>query len=79
MRLHDLANGAKVSVENQKNRAERLVKQNANVVWSSRTFKRDVRDKRKEGKAKKRQWAKSQQSTVVIRFCGPPEEGAGGG
>ena len=78
MRLHDLENRAKVSVENQKNRVERLVKQRANVVWSSQTFKRDVRDKRKEKKAKKRRWTKSQQSTVVINFCGPPEEVAGG-
>jgi ATP-dependent RNA helicase DDX55/SPB4 len=61
-RLHDLENRAKVSVENQKSRAERLAKQKANVAWSSQTLKRDVRDKRKEKKAKKRQWVKSQQS-----------------
>jgi ATP-dependent RNA helicase DDX55/SPB4 len=72
MRLPDLENRAKVSVENQTNRAEPLVKQNANVVWSSRTFRRDVRDKR-ERKAKKRRWAKSQQSAVVTRFCSPSE------
>jgi ATP-dependent RNA helicase DDX55/SPB4 len=51
----------KLSIENQKTKAQCLAKQKANVVWSSQTLKRDVRDKRKAKKAKKRQRVKSQQ------------------
>jgi ATP-dependent RNA helicase DDX55/SPB4 len=57
-RRHDLENQVKLSVENQKSKAQRLAKQKANVVWSGQTLKEDVRDKRK---AKKRQRVKSQQ------------------
>lgn len=51
----------KVSAENQKNKAERLAKQKANVAWSNHTLKRETRDKRKEKKVKRKQWLKSQQ------------------
>ena len=50
-----------MSVENQKNKAERLAKQKANTAWSTQTLKRETRDKRKEKKAKRKQWLKSQQ------------------
>ena len=50
-----------MSAENQKNKAERLVKQKANVAWSSQTLKRETRDKRKVKKVKRKQWLKSQQ------------------
>ena len=56
-----------LSIENQKNKVQRLAKQKANVVWSSQTLKKDVRDERK---AKKRQRAKSQQ------FQPPPSPSA---
>ena len=60
-RLQDLENREKVSVENQRNKAERLAKKKANIAWSNQTFKREVRDKRKEKKVKRKQWIKSQQ------------------
>lgn len=60
-RLQDLENREKVSAENQRNKAERLVKKKANVAWSSQTLKKDVRDQRKEKKVRKKQWIKSQQ------------------
>jgi len=50
-----------VSVENQKNKTERLAKQKVNVAWSNQTLKRETRDKRKDKKAKRKQWLKSQQ------------------
>ena len=49
-------------MENQRNKVERLAKKKANVAWSNQTLKRDVRDKRKEKKSKRKQWIKSQQS-----------------
>lgn len=61
-RLQDLENRTKVSVENRKNKVERLAKKKANVAWSNKTVKRDVRDQRKEKKAKRKQWLKLQQS-----------------
>jgi ATP-dependent RNA helicase DDX55/SPB4 len=61
-RLQDLENRAKVSAENQKNKVERLAKKKTNVAWSNQTLKREARDKRKEKKAKRKQWLKSQQS-----------------
>lgn len=61
-RLQDLENRAKVSTENQKNKVERLTKKKANIAWSDKTLKKETRDKRKEKKAKKRQWLKSHQS-----------------
>lgn len=51
-----------MSVENQKNKAERLAKKKSNTAWSSQTLKRETRDKRKEKKTKRKQWLKSQQS-----------------
>lgn len=61
-RLQDLENRVKVSAENQKNRAERVAKKKANVAWSDQTLRKEARDQRKEKKAKKKQWVKSQQS-----------------
>jgi len=61
-RVQGLENRAKVSVENQKNKAERLAKKKSNTAWSSQTLKRETRDKRKEKKTKRKQWLKSQQS-----------------
>ena len=63
-----------MSVENQKNRAERLAKQKVNVAWSSQTLKRDVRDKRKEKKAKKKQWLKSQQPQPSSSLSAVPQK-----
>lgn len=60
-RLLDLENREKVSAENQKRKAERLAKKKVNVSWSDKTLKKEVRDKRKEKKAKRKQWLKSQQ------------------
>ena len=56
-----MKNLAKVSVENQKNKAERLTEQKTNVVWNSQTLKREARDKRE---AKRRKWFKPQQSQL---------------
>ena len=61
-RLQDLENREKASAENQKHKAERLVKKKANVAWSDKTLKKEVRDKRREVKAKRKKWLKSQQS-----------------
>ena len=60
-RLQDLENREKASAENQKHKAERLAKKKVNVSWSNKTLKKEVRDKRKEKKAKRKQWLKSQQ------------------
>lgn len=60
-RLQDLENREKASAENQRNKAERLAKKKANVSWSSQTFKKEVRDQRKEKKVKRKKWIKSQQ------------------
>ena len=49
-------------MENQESKAERLAKRKTNAAWSDQTLKREIRDKRKEKKVKRRQWLKSQQS-----------------
>ncbi|KAF9791195.1 DEAD-domain-containing protein [Thelephora terrestris] len=60
-RMQGVENRAQASAENEKSRADRLAKGRVNAAWSSQTFRKETRDKRKEKKAKKRQWLKSQQ------------------
>ena len=48
-----------MSAENEKNKVERLAKKKANVAWSSQTFKKETREKRKEIKARKKKWLRS--------------------
>ena len=63
-----------MSVDNQRNKAERLAKERANVAWSSQTLKREARDKRKEKKAKRKQWLKSQQSQPSSSASAVPQK-----
>ena len=60
-RLQGLENRAQLSVENERNKVERLAKKKTNLAWSNGTLKKETREKRKENKVKKRQWLKSQQ------------------
>ena len=74
-RLQDLEKRAKVSAENQKNKAERLTKKKANAAWSDKTVRKEVRDKRKDKKAKRKQWLKSQQPQSSSASVVPQKRG----